>query len=329
VPEENVEKKKRKGCLGCSFPITVGFAVLFLVLGVISLLGGALGTKIIGGGEPIMPDWLTVSQPHPQLPAEGLFDVFGFAVTNTMLASWVSIIVVVALCYFATRKMKLVPKRLQMMVESIINYLYTFCTDIAGEENGRRFFPVIATIFLFVIMNAWLSLIPGYGTITYTNAEGEVMHLLRGANTDINFPLAIALISFVFVEFWGIKTLGVKSYFGKFLNGKRFIAAHKKIFTGKFKEGFGGLFYGFIDLFIGMLEGISEVMRIISFTFRLFGNMTGGEILLLMIVFLAPFLMAIPFYGLELLVGFIQALIFAGLTLVFATIAMAPAHSEE
>ncbi len=330
MPKEKVEeKKKRKGCLGCSFPVTIGFVVLFLILGIISLLGGALGVEMIGGGEKILPSIFSVGQPHPQLPAEGLFHIFGFQVTNTMLASWISIIVLVALFYFATQRMKLIPNRLQIMAESIITYLHDFCTDIAGDKYGRKFFPLIATIFLFVIANAWMNLIPGYGTITYTGHEGEIMHLLRGANTDINFPIVLALISFVFVEFWGIKTLGIKAYTGKFLNGRRFIAAHKKIFTGKLKEGFGGLFYGLIDLFIGFLEFISEIMRIVSFTFRLFGNMTGGEILLLMIVFLVPYLIAIPFYGLEILVGFIQALIFAGLTLVFASIAMAPAHNEE
>ncbi len=318
--------KKRKGCLGCSFPVTVGFVVIFLVLGVVSLISGALGRSLFEGLD--LPSWLIVNEPHPQLPAEGLFHIFGFTVTNTLFASWVSIIVVVAICFFATRKINIVPKRLQMMVESIIGYLLGFCQDIAGEENGRKFFPIIATIFLFVIMNALLSLIPGYGTITYTNAEGEVMHLQRGAITDINFPLAIALISIIFVELWGIKTVGPIRYFGKFLNGKRFVAAHKKIFTGRFKEGFAGLFYGIIDIFIGMIEALSDVMRGLSFTFCLFGNMTGGEILLLVIVFLAPYLLAIPFYGLELLVGYIQAIIFAGLTLVFAAIAMTPAHQD-
>ncbi len=325
MAEENVEKKKRKGCLGCSFPVTVGFTVIALVLGVTGLISGALGASIFKNLE--LPSWMVVSEPHPQLPAETIFNVFGLPVTNTLLASWVSIIVLVLLFYFATRKMNLIPGRLQMAAESIINYLYGFCEDIAGKEYGRKFFPIIATIFLFVIANAWMNLIPGYGTITYTSHE-HAMHLLRGANTDINFPLAIALISFVFVEFWGIKTVGLKSYAGKFFNGRKFIAANKKIFTGKFKEGFGGLFYGIIDIFIGMIELLSEVMRILSFTFRLFGNMTGGEILILMIVFLMPYLLAIPFYGLELLVGYIQAIIFAGLTLVFAAIAMTPAHHD-
>jgi F-type H+-transporting ATPase subunit a len=101
------------------------------------------------------------------------------------------------------------------------------------------------------------------------------------------------------------------------------------LFKGKVKSGLAGLFYGIIDIFIGLIELLSELMRIISFTFRLFGNMTGGEILLLMMMFLAPFFLAVPFDGLEMLVGFIQALVFSSLTLVFANIAVSPEHAEE
>lgn len=154
------------------------------------------------------------------------------------------------------------------------------------------------------------------------------MHLFRGVNTDINFPLALAIISFVMVEFWGIKSVGFGHYMTKFFNFAPLINAFKTLFSGKIKEGASALFDGFIRVFIGLIELLSEFVRILSFTFRLFGNMTGGEILLLMMVFLMPFLLVVPFYGLELLVGFIQALIFAGLTLVFATIAVTP-HAEE
>jgi F-type H+-transporting ATPase subunit a len=229
--------------------------------------------------------------------------------------------------YFGTRNMKLIPSRYQTIVESVIGYLLGFCEDIAGVKYGRKFFAIVATIFLFVITNAWISLIPGIGTITIHTIEGHA-ELFRGVNTDINFPLALALISFVFVEYWGIKTLGL-GYFKKFINIRRFVASIKLLFRGQFKSAISGLFYGAMDIFIGLLEALSEIMRIISFTFRLFGNMTGGEILLLMMLFLAPFLLALPFYGLELFVGFIQALIFSGLTLVFANIAITPAHSEE
>jgi F-type H+-transporting ATPase subunit a len=319
--------KKRKGLLGCSFPVTIGVIVFFTVLGVVSLVAGALGRKLFTGIN--VPSWLVVEQPHPQLPPETIFHLFGIPVSNTMITSWIAILVVALICYLGTRKMRLVPGRFQAMIEAIIGYLLTFCQDIAGEENGRKFFPVIATIFLYVIANAWLSLIPGVGSLFITNAEGEVVHLFRGANTDINLPLALALISFVFVEYWGIKENGFSRYMGKFINTSRIRASIRNISSGKAREGASGLFNGFIDMFIGALEGLSELVRIISFTFRLFGNMTGGEILLLMMIFLAPFLLAIPFYGLELLVGFIQALIFAGLTLVFAVIAIAPPHAEE
>ena len=139
-------------------------------------------------------------------------------------------------------------------------------------------------------------------------------HLLRPAGTDLNMPLALAIVSFVFVEFWGIRMLGWR-YFSKFIR------------LGAFFRG--QILQGAIDLFVGLLELLSELVRIVSFTFRLFGNMTAGEILLLVTAFLIPFIFSLPFYGLEILVGFIQALIFAGLTLVFATIAIMPHEGEE
>jgi F-type H+-transporting ATPase subunit a len=184
----------------------------------------------------------------------------------------------------------------------------------------------VTTIFLFVAFNAWLSLIPGFGSITITNAEGHHVHLLRGANTDINMPLALALVSFIFVEYFGLKSLGIR-YLRKFLNVGQFFSSLGQVIRGKLRAGLGGLFSGFINIFVGLLETLSEFIRIVSFTFRLFGNMTAGEILLLIAAFLIPWVFAIPFYGLELLVGFVQALIFGGLTLVFLTLAVAH-HGE-
>jgi F-type H+-transporting ATPase subunit a len=141
-------------------------------------------------------------------------------------------------------------------------------------------------------------------------------------------PLALALISFVFVEYFGLRTLGIR-YLGKFINAGGFLRSMRLIVGGKFKTGLSGLGTGVINIFIGLLEGLSEFIRIISFTFRLFGNMTAGEILLLVATFLVPFLFAVVFYGLELLVGFVQALIFAGLTLIFLTVAVTSHAAEE
>jgi len=316
---------KKKGCMGCSLPIAIVVVLAVLGISVVSLLGGAFGNTLFG--DLGLPEWLSVPAPHPELPAATIFHIGSIPFTNTMITAWITIFVLVAFFYFGTKNMKLIPGRYQMIIESIIGYILGLCVDIAGDKYGRKFFAIVTTIFLFVIANAWISLIPGIGSIIVHTADGEA-ELFRGVNTDINFPLALALVSFVFVEYWGIKTLGIK-YFTKFVNTHKLTSSIGKLFKGNVKAGLAGIFYGIIDIFIGFIELLSELMRVISFTFRLFGNMTGGEILLLMMLFLAPFLLAIPFYGLELLVGFIQALVFSSLTLVFANIAISPTHSEE
>ncbi|MBA7677902.1 ATP synthase subunit a [subsurface metagenome] len=311
---------EKRGCLGCSFPLIVGVLLIFLVLFVVGFAIGPLGRSVLG--DLGLPSWLTVDQPHPELPAEVVFHLFGFPITNSIVGAWVTIIFLVGFSYAVTRRMKLIPSRLQSLFESLLGWLYNFCQSVAGEKNGRRFFPVVATIFLFVALNAWLSLLPGFGSITVETAEGEV-HLLRGANTDINMPLALALMSFVFVEFFGIRSGGGIRYLGKFINVGQFFRSVGQLFRGRLKAGLSGLITGVINIFVGFLEALSELVRIVSFTFRLFGNMTAGEILLLIAMFLIPWVFALPFYGLELLVGFVQALIFAGLTLVFLTVAVA------
>ncbi len=315
----------KKGCLGCSFPLLVGILVVFLALFVISFIAGPLGSSLFG--DLGLPSWLSVPRPDPQLPPEAVFHLFGFPITNSIIGAWFTIIVLVGFSYAVAHRLKLIPARLQSLLEFALGSLLSFCQSIAGEKNGRRFFPVVATIFLFIIMNAWLSLLPGFGSILLTTAEGEHVHLLRGANTDVNLPLALALVSFVFVEYIGLRSGGFR-YLGKFVNVRQFFGGLGHVFGGKVRAGLGRLFTGVIDIFVGVLETLSELVRLISFTFRLFGNMTAGEILLLIVMFLVPWIAAIPFYGLELLIGFIQALIFGGLTLVFLTLAVA-SHGEE
>jgi F-type H+-transporting ATPase subunit a len=315
---------EKKGCLGCSFPVIVGVLLVFLVLFAVGFAIGPLGRSMLG--DLGLPSWLSTPRPDPKLPAEVVFHLFGAPITNSIVGAWVTIIFLVGFSYAISRRMKLIPSRLQSLFESFLGWLYNFCQSVAGEENGRRFFPVVATIFLFVAFNAWLSLIPGFGSITVHTAEGEV-HLLRGANTDINMPLALALMSFVFVEFFGLRQLGLR-YLGKFINVGPFFRSVGQIFRGRLRAGLSGLITGVINIFVGFLEALSELVRIVSFTFRLFGNMTAGEILLLIAIFLVPWIFALPFYGLELLVGFVQALIFSGLTLVFLTVAVA-SHGAE
>jgi len=315
----------KRGCLGFSFPILAGVLVVLLVLFVIGLISGPLGRSMFG--DLGLPSWLAVPRPHPRLPAEEVFHLFGVPIANSVVGAWLTIIVLVGLSYAVTHRIRLIPGRLQGVLEFALGWLYNLCQEVAGEENGRRFFPIVTTIFLFVMMNAWLSLLPGFGSITITTSEGEAVHLLRGANTDINMPLALALMSFVSVFYFGVRSLGVH-YLGKFVNVGQFLGGLRHLTRGKLGAGLSGMFIGVINIFIGFIEALSNLVRIVSFTLRLFGNMTAGEILLLIAVFLVPFLFALPFYGLELLVGFVQALIFGGLTLIFLTVAVA-AHGAE
>jgi len=315
----------KRRVLGMPRPLLVGVLSLFVLLFVVGFLVGPLGRSMFG--DLGLPAWLSLPHPEFKLPAETAFHLFGFPVANSLIGAWITMFVLICLSYVITRRMKVVPGRLQSAFEFLLGWLCGFCQRVAGEENGRRFFPIVTTIFLFVAFNAWLSLIPGFGSIFITNAEGEHVHLLRGANTDINMPLALALISFVFVEYFGLKSLGLR-YLGKFFNAGQFFRSIGHIVRGRLRAGLGGLFTGFIYIFVGLLETLSEMVRIVSFTFRLFGNMTAGEILLLIAAFLIPWVFALPFYGLELLVGFVQALIFAGLTLVFLTMAVTH-HGNE
>jgi F-type H+-transporting ATPase subunit a len=346
---------KRK-ILGVPFPILIVLFVVLLALIIVGLLAGPIGQNVF---HTHFPSWLVVSQPSPKLPAEAVFHVFGLPVTSTILAGWLTVVFLVVVSWLITRRMKLVPGRLQAVFEFILGWIYDLCKSVAGEENGRKFFPVVCTIFLFVAFNAWLSLIPGFGPAWYEyqpipenaqivleeggkvaivngeqyeivtkNGEDKVeieKDFLRGANTDINTPLAIALISFVFVEYYGLKTLSF-SYLKKFLNFGQLFRSIGQLFKGKFN--FLGLLSGLIDIAIGALEALSELIRNISFTFRLFGNMTAGEILILIAAFLIPLGVDWVVYGLELLIGFIQALVFSGLTLAFVTMAVA-SHNEE
>ncbi|MGQ9646139.1 MAG: F0F1 ATP synthase subunit A [Thermodesulfobacteriota bacterium] len=308
--------------------ILLFFFIPVIILFVIGLVFGPLGSSFLGK-EP--PNILKVPRPHVALPAEPIAHIGSFSITNTLIASWFTILVLVGLSIFLTRKMKLIPDRRQGLAEVIVEGLLNFVESVADKKNARMIFPGVATIFIYVIFNAYLALLPFFGTIgMYHHAHGhdEFIAFFRAANTDVNVPLSIALMSFFFVESWGMRVVGVTRYLSEFINVRQFLQGLKEIFTGKIKTGPMNIVFGFISLFVGVLEIFSHLTRMLSFTFRLFGNMTAGEILILVSCFLIPLVFTIPFYGLELLIGMIQALIFSGLTLVFGTIAVSP-HEES
>lgn len=368
------------------------FAAVVVILFLAGLVGGAIGRAI--GVETIGFLNVPVLEIHEFFKGDALFHVGSFAITNTLIASWITVIAVVIISFAATRKMRIVPKRLQGVIEVGVETLLNFVISVAGEKNGRRFFPVIATIFIFVMFNAYFALMPFFGPGIYVEEshdvhaeaagevtsitveldedhkakveEGEVIFvvdghditapmsghmdvevevndhvaageslasivskppLFRSANTDVNMTLALAIIAVLCIEFWGLRSRGFRHYIKEYINLSELTRAVKLIFTGKLKDAPMAILMGVINAFMGFIEILSHGIRMISFTFRLFGNMTAGEILLLSATFLVPWIMAIPFYGLEILVGFIQALIFGGLTLVWAS--MAAEHASE
>ena len=276
--------------------VVLGIALIMVVVGV---LIGAVGAALFGT-DPFIP------LPEVHLAPEAVFHVGGFAVTNTLLSAWLTTIVVVLLFGLGSRKAAIIPGRFQGIIEMFLEFLYNYVKGVAGERYAKTFFPILATIFIFVAFNAWMALLPIYPTVGFM-AEGHdtvTTHLLRSAGTDINMPLSIALVSFLFFEVWGFKV-------------HRF---------GYLKEFFRGP--NPLETFIGLIEFLSHFIRVISFTFRLFGNMLAGEIVLFMMTFLTVFMVPVLFYALELLVGGVQALIFMGLTLVFAVMAVAT-HGEH
>ena len=346
-------------------PKALAVVVFLAGLFVLGVIGGALGNEFGGGflGSPIA---------HIQLPAENITAkplIGDFYVTNTMVATWAAILVIALLSFLATRKVQEVPGRLQGMMESVLEFFLSLAESVAGPEKARRFFPLVMTIFLFIVTANWMGVLPGFGTIGRFEPAEEVIHhaedkaekkgehadlekvklaefegdgalaiqwfgsvgdeitaaeyehreendrpragllvpFLRSANTDINTTLAIALVAMFMVHMWALRSLGVLGHLGKFIDIKG----------------------GPIGIFVGVLEAISEVARIISFTFRLFGNIFAGEVLLIAMAFLVPLIGLVPFLGLELFVGLIQAFIFAMLTLVFAATASAGHGADE
>jgi F-type H+-transporting ATPase subunit a len=305
--------------------ILLFFFLPVLILFVVGLIFGPLGSSFMGK-EP--PGIFKVPRPHVALPSEPVFHAGHFTITNTLIASWFTIIVLVSLSIFLTRKMKLIPERRQGLAEVVVEGLLNFVESVAGSKHARMLFNGVATIFIYVIFNAYLALLPFFGTIGFQH-EHEFVALFRAANTDVNVPLSIALMSFFFVESWGMRAVGVSHYLKEFINVRQFFQGLKELFTLKLKSGLMNIVFGFISLFVGALEIFSHLTRMLSFTFRLFGNMTAGEILILVSCFLIPLVFTLPFYGLELLIGMIQALIFSGLTLVFGTIAVSPHEEAE
>lgn len=289
------------------------------------------------------------------LAAEPIAHIGTFAITNSLLATWSVMLILFILSWSVTRNMKEIPGNFQSGMEMVIEALYSFFTSIVGSHHVKQIFPLVASLFLFIIVANWVGLLPGVGTIGFfedvqapvtiteeKSAEGasatteiiqntvstdvikeipsgntektesvaeetgkgekKFVPLLRAATADLNMTIGLAIIAVLAMQYFGFTTLGFH-YSSRFLN---------------FKNP--------ISFFIGILEIISDLSKVISFAFRLFGNIFAGEVLLAVMAFLMPFIAPMPFLMLELFVGFIQAVVFSTLTSVFVDVAVS--HEE-
>ncbi len=250
---------------------------------------------------------------HISISAEPVLSFAGFPVTNSMLTSLIvsGLLIAFALWVRVSLKKTDHPTGIQNLAEMIIEALYNLVQSVTGNaEKTNLFFPFIATFFLFILVNNWFGLIPGVGTVGFFEKTGEHVFIpyLRAGTADINMTLALALISVTFIQIFGVKYLSI-GYFSKFIN-----------------------FSNPLNFVVGILEIVSELSRIISFAFRLFGNIFAGEVLLAVMTYLTKIIGPMPFYGMEIFVGFIQALVFAMLSVVLfniATIGHGAEHGAE
>lgn len=283
-----------------------------------------------------------------QIQPETIFYIGGFPVSNTLLCTWISILILVVFFLFATRKSALIPSRFQSAVEITVEYLRSLVESVSGKEKGRKFFPLVASLFLFIVVSNMLDVFPGVDTVgaidgasvqslhltaaqcspvlgflpscqpvagflLFGNLSNQIIPWVRPATTDLNLTLSMALISVVTCQVFGFATLGPKEHLMKYIN----LRALRQLNFG-----------GFVSFFVGILEIVSELSRLISFSFRLFGNIFAGSAVLAVFAFILPFVSDIIFIPLEMFVAVVQALVFALLTLVFLQIATTSEHGE-
>lgn len=267
----------------------------------------------------------------PTLASETIANLGSFSIRNSMVMGWIAmaVLIIVALI-FKKKSIRTIPRGFQNLVETFIELLFNFFNSITQDRRQtKKFFPIVATIFIFVLTSNWMGILPGVGSIGFYEKHGteEIAKMsqeinefspqqetkeplifvpyFRSAYADVNMTLALAIISVIVTQIFGITSLGFFHYTGKF-------------FVSPLRDPIGS--------FVGILELVSEFAKMVSFSFRLFGNIFAGEILLTVISFLAPFIAPIPFYGLEIFVGFVQALVFSILTLVFMKMAVTSHH---
>jgi F-type H+-transporting ATPase subunit a len=253
----------------------------------------------------------------PNLPPDILFHIGSVNITNTMINAWIAIVILFVLGIFVKKSISLKPGKLQNTCEFFLESLLGYFDQVTGDRKKTiKFLPIVGAIFFFILISNWLGLLPGTGSITV----GHNM-LLRPANTDLNLTLAMALVSVIASHIYGFMAVGFFTHIGKFIQVKNVFKSLTK--------GPMAIVTAVIEFAVGLIEIVSEIAKVISLSLRLFGNIFAGEILISVISALVVAIVPTPFMLLELLVGLIQAAVFAMLTLVYLTVAVQAPHGGE
>ena len=253
----------------------------------------------------------------PTLAPEILFYILNIPVTNTIVNAWIAIIIFLIIGILIKRRLSLRPGKLQNFFEFIIETLLEYFDQVTGDrKNTLRFLPLVGSVFFFILLSNWLGLIPGTGSVKL----GHVF-ILRPANTDLNLTVAMALTAVVASHVYGLMTVGILTHLNKFIQIGTLIKS--------LRHGPIAIFTAAVEMVVGVIEIISEAAKVLSLSFRLFGNIFAGEVLMTVMTSLVALFVPTPFMLLEVLVGLIQASVFAMLTLVYLTMATAQPHGEE
>lgn len=285
----------------------------------------ALGSSAMLASSAFAAEAAGAEHEGVSLKAAPLVQIGKFAVTNSMLVTWIVAAGIIIFAQIATRRIERIPSGAQNFWEWLVESLYNFLEGIIGRELVSKTFWFFATIFIFILFVNWFGLIPGVGTIGWGHYDPNGgFHidrpLLRGGNADLNMTTAMALIFFVLWLIWALQANGI----GGFL---------KHLFAPKGDtKGFIGILMAIIFFMVGWLEIVSILFRPVSLSFRLFGNIYAGESTLEVMSNMVPslsWLLPLPFYFMELLVGVVQALVFMLLTAVFTMLIAQHEHGPE
>jgi len=250
------------------------------------------------------------------LYSEPIAHVGNFTITNSLLNSWLTVIIVIALALAIRKKINLVPTGIQNFFESVVElFLGLFDSVTGSREKSIKLAPFVMSFFFFILINNWLGILPGVGSVGMVIMEhGEKIFVpfFRGGTADLNTTLALATIGVVASHIFGVMMVGAWKHLNKFINFQAFLDIPKKI-----KKDPTIILVNPIKAFVGLIEVIGELAKIASLSFRLFGNIFAGEVLLASMSAILAFAIPIPFMFLEIIVGLIQALIFTMLILIY------------